>query len=58
MAYRRTERVEARLADNRARILRTARQLVAESGFRETQIASIAASAGVAVGTVYRYFPT
>jgi AcrR family transcriptional regulator len=58
MAYRRTERVEARLADNRARILRAARLLVAESGFREAQIASIAASAGVAVGTVYRYFPT
>ena len=58
MVYRRTERVEARLADNRARILQAARQLVAESGFREVQIASIASSAGVAVGTVYRYFPT
>jgi AcrR family transcriptional regulator len=58
MVYRRTERVEARLADNRARILQAARQLVAESGFREVQIASIASSAGIAVGTVYRYFPT
>src|SRR5262245_65590437 len=58
MVYRRTERVEARLADNRARILQATRQLVAESGFREVQIASIAHSAGVAVGTVYRYFPT
>ena len=58
MPYRRTERVEARLADNRARILEAARRLVAESGFREAQIASIASSAGVAVGSVYRYFPT
>jgi AcrR family transcriptional regulator len=58
MAYRRTERVEARLADNRARILRAARQLVADGGFRQAQIASVAALAEVAVGTVYRYFPT
>src|SRR5215475_7952753 len=58
MVYRRTERVEARLADNRARILQAARRLVAESGFREAQIATIATAAGVAVGSVYRYFPT
>src|SRR4030095_2569340 len=58
MAYRRTERVEARLADKRARILRAARQLVADGGFRQAQIASVAALAEVAVGTVYRYFPT
>src|SRR5215470_7222865 len=57
MAYRRTERVEARLADNRARILQAARHLVAENGFRGTQIAAVASLAGVAVGTVYRYFP-
>ena len=58
MVYRRTERVEARLADNRDRILKAARQLVTDNGFREAQIASIASLAGVAVGTVYRYFPT
>jgi AcrR family transcriptional regulator len=58
MAYRRTERVQARLADNRARILEAARRLVADGGFREAQMASIASSAGVAVGSVYRYFPT
>src|SRR4029450_14116146 len=58
MAYRRTERVEARLADNRARILRAPRQLVAAGAFRQAQIASVAALAEVAVGTVYRYFPT
>jgi AcrR family transcriptional regulator len=58
MAYRRTERVEARLADNRARILRAARRLVSDGGFRQAQIASVAALAEVAVGTVYRYFPT
>lgn len=45
MPYRRTKRVEARLADTRARILRAARQLVAEGGFREAQVATIAAVA-------------
>ena len=58
MAYRKTERVEAKLADNRARILQTARRLVAESGFRDAQMAAIAAAAGLATGSVYRYFPS
>jgi AcrR family transcriptional regulator len=58
MAYRRTERIKARLADNRARILHAARTLVAEHGFRDTQVALVASLADVAVGTVYRYFPS
>jgi AcrR family transcriptional regulator len=58
MAYRRTARVETRLADNRARILRAARELVADVGFRGAQIAAIAAAAGLATGSVYRYFPS
>lgn len=56
MAYRRTEGVVARLADNRSRILDAARRLVAEGGWAETQIASVASTAGLATGTVYRYF--
>lgn len=56
MAYRRTESVVARLADNRVRILEAARHLVAEGGWAETQIASVAFAAGLATGTVYRYF--
>jgi len=58
MAYRRTAKVETRLADNRARILRAARALVADGGFREAQVAAVAASAGLATGSVYRYFPS
>jgi AcrR family transcriptional regulator len=58
MPYRRTERVVARLASNRERILHSARQLVAEAGFREASIAAIATVAEVAVGTIYRYFPS
>jgi AcrR family transcriptional regulator len=58
MPYRRTEHVVARLADNRARIVHAARRIVAEDGFRSAQVAVIAAAAGVATGTVYRYFPS
>lgn len=58
MAYRRTERIEARLADTRAAILKAARGIVAEGGFQEAQVAAVAAAAGVATGTVYRYFPS
>lgn len=58
MAYRRTDKVEARLAGDRDRILRTARQLVTEGGFREAQIASVAAMAEVGIGTIYRHFPS
>lgn len=58
MVYRRSPRVEKRLADKRARILKAARKLVAEGGFREAQVAAVAVAAGVATGTVYRYFPS
>lgn len=56
MAYRQTATVEARLHDNRSRILQAARALVSEGGWSEAQVASVAASAGIATGTVYRYF--
>jgi AcrR family transcriptional regulator len=52
LAYRRTEKVEARLADARAAIIRAARRVVADGGFAEAQVATVAAAAGVATGTV------
>lgn len=58
MAYRQTAAVEARLQDNRARILQAARTLVSEGGWKEAQVARVAAAAGIATGTVYRYFPS
>ncbi|MBH1965707.1 MAG: TetR/AcrR family transcriptional regulator [Comamonadaceae bacterium] len=58
MAYRQTAAVEARLQDNRTRILQAARTLVSEGGWKEAQVASVAAAAGIATGTVYRYFPS
>lgn len=58
MAYRRSPRVADKLANKRERILQAARRLVAEGGWREAQMASVAAAAGLATGTVYRYFPS
>lgn len=58
MAYRKTDNVEARLTDNRKRILAAARALVSEGGWQEAQVSHVAAAAGLATGTVYRYFPS
>ncbi|MGB3622412.1 MAG: TetR/AcrR family transcriptional regulator [Ketobacter sp.] len=56
MAYRATRRTETRKAEIRARILRQARQLIIETGFRGLTIAAVAARSEIATGTVYRYF--
>lgn len=58
MPYRSTPRTEARKADLRRRILAAAHDLVSDGGFAAAQVASVAAKAGVATGTVYRYFPS
>ncbi|MBO6666913.1 TetR/AcrR family transcriptional regulator [Parvibaculum sp.] len=56
MAYRQTDKVAARLADTRRSILDAARGLVAEGGFAAVQMSEVAKKAGVATGTLYRYF--
>src|SRR5204862_1620310 len=58
MAYRRTERTEARRAARRERIVTAARELIAHGGYAEAQVAAVAKRAGVATGTVYRHFPS
>lgn len=58
MAHSRTEKAAQRLADKRARILKAARDLVADGGWPAAQIDHVAAKAGVATGTVYRYWPS
>ncbi|MFL5906829.1 MAG: TetR/AcrR family transcriptional regulator [Solirubrobacterales bacterium] len=58
MPYRTTERTEARRAETRKRIVTAARELIAEGGYVAAQIATVADRAGVAVGTVYRHFPS
>jgi AcrR family transcriptional regulator len=58
VAYRRTEKVVRRLAKRHAAITAAARALAAEGGMGAVQIAPVAARAGIASGTVYRYFPS
>jgi AcrR family transcriptional regulator len=57
MPYRRTENVAHRLAARRDSIIAAAREVASESGMAAVQIAPVAARAGIAAGTVYRYFP-
>src|SRR5580700_10426509 len=57
MVYRRTEKVVRRLAQRQAAIVAAARALAAEAGMAAVQIVPVAKRAGIAAGTVYRYFP-
>jgi AcrR family transcriptional regulator len=57
MPYRRTENVARKLAARHGAILAAAGALAAESGMGSVQIAAVAERAGIAAGTVYRYFP-
>jgi AcrR family transcriptional regulator len=57
MPYRRTENVTRRLAARHAAIIAAARQAASEGGMAAVQIAPVAQRAGIAAGTVYRYFP-
>lgn len=57
MAYRRTANVIRRLAEREQAILDAAAALAGEGGMAAVQIAAVAERAGIAAGTVYRYFP-
>jgi len=57
MPYRRTDNVVRRLAARHAAIIAAARQAASEGGMAAVQIAAVARRAGIAAGTVYRYFP-
>lgn len=58
MAYRRTEKISQRLAARRRAILLAARSIVTEHGFQALNMQLVADTAGVAIGTLYRYFPS
>lgn len=58
MAYRRTENVVRRLAARHDAIVQAAGALAAEAGISAVQIGPVSQRAGVATGTVYRYFPS
>ena len=57
MPYRQTENVARKLAARHEAILAAARAAAAEGGMAAVQIAPVAERAGIATGTVYRYFP-
>lgn len=54
----RSQRAERAKALRHEEILDAARRVFAERGFRGTTIADIAEAAGIALGTVYLYFPS
>jgi len=56
--YRPTERTEARRQATRERIVTAALDQVADGKYASAGVQQVAARAGVAVGTVYRYFPS
>jgi len=58
MAYRRTENVIRRQAERHDAIVAAAAEAASEGGMAAIQIAPVAARAGIAAGTVYRYFPS
>ncbi len=58
MPYRRTDDVIRRLAEREKAILEAAIALAAEGGMAAVQVSAVAGRAGIAAGTVYRYFPT
>ena len=49
---------QVRTLDKKTQILRAARSVVMDGGFGDLQMSAVAAAAGVAVGTIYRYFPS
>ena len=49
---------ERKKLERREDILRCSRQLFARDGFDATSIEAIAAAVDVAVGTIYKFFPT
>src|SRR5882724_11582370 len=58
MPYRRTENVVRKLAARHDAIVVAACEVAADGGMAAVQIAPVAERAGIATGTVYRYFPS
>lgn len=56
MAYRRTPKIETRLAETRECIVHSAIQQIATHGYTATSMDAIAAQAQVSTGLLYRYF--
>lgn len=58
MAYRSTDKTRTHKEGVRLTILKAAREAVAGGGFAAVHMSSVARDAGLATGTLYRYFPS
>jgi AcrR family transcriptional regulator len=58
MPYRPTAKTELRRVEDRERVVAAAHALVARGGFRAASIAQVARRSKLAVGSVYRHFPS
>jgi len=58
LAYRATQKTEARRAARGAELLRAARELLQTGGFSAISVGAVARRAGVSTGSVYTYFPS
>jgi AcrR family transcriptional regulator len=58
IAYRHASRGEARRDAARSGLIEAASELIARGGYGEATVVKVAVGAGVAVGSVYRYFPS
>jgi len=56
MAYRPTEKTQARKAELRLRLLNAALELVSGGGFGALTMVSVSSKAGIATGAVYKHF--
>src|SRR5262245_14920229 len=58
VAYQRTPYVESKRAQARERLVAAALDLLREGGWREVQMSSVAAAAGLSTGAIYLHFPS
>jgi len=58
MAYRRTEKMQRRLAATRERIVAATARLIAQHGYAAAGMPAIAGEAGISTGLIYRHFPS
>lgn len=58
MAYQATTKTEANKASKRKKIIEATQKRIREAGFAGVSMVNIAKEAGVATGTLYRYFPS
>lgn len=58
MPYRRTAHIARKQAARHQAIVAAARAMATEGGMAALQVAAVAERAGIATGTVYRYFPS